>query len=251
MISINLMKKITLLLLVIINVSCSQEEQSTNFAKHFPPIGSNIMGKHLTTTYSFVDSINFGIKGQSKIILTKQFTEVGRHHLETENHIIIKLFHKKMGRWTPTDSAIIKSEAEYDLNPIISDYNKDGYNDIVFTSGEAARGANNIQTMVLFNASTHTLTWIKNSEQFANLSYNPALDCVIAWLFHGGVSTAFLHIEHDSLVQFALVEKYDTEINAYEYINGQTRIIAHFIDTNSTFSYFPLFCNFSPIQECE
>ena len=48
-----------------------------------------------------------------------------------------------------------------------------------------------------------------NSEDFPNMLYNEELDCIDAFLVHGGSTTLFARIKGDSLVKFAGVDNSD------------------------------------------
>ena len=96
------------------------------------------------------------------------------------------------------------------LSPVFTDMNGDGCKDLLFHSSEAARGANTIQTLILFDAKRNQLKRILG--EHPNMEYNPKLKCINSWGFHAGSVTYFLRIEHDSLVEFANVDHFDKRI---------------------------------------
>lgn len=91
-------------------------------------------------------------------------------------------------------------------DPKITDFNNDGYKDLTFRSGQAARGANEIRTLLIYDSKKDELIHIKNSAEYPNLEYNKKLDCVDAWAFHGATTTIFLRLEGDMLREFASVD---------------------------------------------
>lgn len=88
----------------------------------------------------------------------------------------------------------------------ISDFNNDGFKDITFISGQAARGANEIRTLLIYDSTKDELVHIKNSADFPNLAYNKKLNCIDAWAVHGTTTTIFLRLQGDMLREFASVD---------------------------------------------
>jgi hypothetical protein len=168
----------------------------------------------------FVDSLNIGLKGENKIHLTQYRTDSGS--------VVIKFsFFSRQGKeW------ILKQYEEFEKDEItgpqveISDFNKDGLNDITMRSAIAARGINEVRRLYVFDREKGELLFMKNSESYPNLKYNKELDCLYAWLVYGGSSSVFLNIDADSLREFARVDAYDN-IREVSLIsgNGKERII--------------------------
>jgi len=92
--------------------------------------------------------------------------------------------------------------------PKFEDFNNDGLNDLTFISGTAARGANEIRTLLIYEKKSDELLHIKNSADYPNLAYNSRLDCIDAWSFYGGTATVFLRLKGDMLEEFASVEDF-------------------------------------------
>lgn len=63
------------------------------------------------------------------------------------------------------------------------DLNNDGYNDVKFSYAQAARGANEITLLYIFNPKTKKLEKISNSPDYPNLHYNPRRKCVMSYMF--------------------------------------------------------------------
>ncbi len=133
----------------------------------------------------------------------------------------------------------------------LADYNADGFKDLLFHSAEAARGANDIQTLVIFDPKRTKLVWVRNSESFPNMRYNAKLRCIDAWSVYGGEMTHFLRLKGDSLVEFASVEHYDHRIVA-EVIDskGNQRELKN-ISEKEMACDFCRFVNYDPIEVLE
>jgi hypothetical protein len=93
--------------------------------------------------------------------------------------------------------------AEADLQ--FADFNNDGFKDVTFVSGTAARGANEIRTLLIYDKSEDALVHVENSREYPNLEYNKTLNCIDSWMFHGATTTVFLKLERDRLREFARV----------------------------------------------
>ena len=87
----------------------------------------------------------------------------------------------------------------------LEDFDNDGFKDVTYVSNIAARGANEVRKLLIYDEKKDELIHIKNSEDYPNLQYNKKLNCIDAWLFHGGTTTVFLKIDGDSLKEFASV----------------------------------------------
>jgi hypothetical protein len=53
----------------------------------------------------------------------------------------------------------------------LADFNNDGFKDVTYMSAEAARGANEIRRLFMYNREKDQLVYIKNSDQYPNLEY--------------------------------------------------------------------------------
>jgi len=88
---------------------------------------------------------------------------------------------------------------------------------------------------------------MKNSEDYPNMLYNKKLDCIDAFLVHGGSTTVFLKIEKDSLREFASINL-DDKINIQLVDrNGKRKYLVK--DKKSTYDPHTRFTNFSPLEE--
>jgi hypothetical protein len=103
----------------------------------------------------------------------------------------------KSGEWTRKQSLRFENLNYVGCDPQFSDFNNDGFKDLTFISGQAARGANEIRTLLIYDPKKDELIHVKNSADYPNLVYNKRLDCLDAWLFHGATTTVFLELKGD------------------------------------------------------
>jgi hypothetical protein len=195
----------------------------------------------IDTSEFMSDSIHFGKQNETKI-------ELCRINYSDSSIIKLKSFKKENNKWKYCGQLSIQTAAFKGMSPVIKDFNNDGFNDILLTTGTSARDANEIQTLFLFEPKTNSLIHIRNSEGFPNLDYNIELNCVNAWILTGGTKTVFLRIKNDSLFEFAEIDKrvgriVVTIINK----NGVRKEIKNIPDKG--FSDFAKFKNFNPLIE--
>lgn len=153
----------------------------------------------------FVDSLNIGEKGRCKVELIK-------HRVYDDNFVIIKFYIK--GRystkdpeaWMNTNTYCYETNALMGFEPNISDFNNDHFNDITFISGTAARGANEVRRLLIYDNQNRELISIVNSQDYPNMLYNKDLDCIDAFMVHGASTTVFAKLSGDSLKTFATVQ---------------------------------------------
>jgi len=145
----------------------------------------------------FVDSTNIGESGMYKIII-RQLRDADRVVAEME------LFKMEGNNWHLKQKINKEKNGITGLSVSIADFNNDGYNDITYKSEVAARGANELRNLFIFDKKHDSLVFIKNSNIYPNLEYNAELNCIDAWLVYAGSSTVFLKLDHDSLREFAV-----------------------------------------------
>lgn len=163
-----------------------------------------------TADHVFTDSVSLGKPGQFKVSIVQKV------NADDETWVTIDLAIKSDGAWVKSESFQIQKDPITSPDVILSDFNNDGFKDITFTSGHAARSDNQIRTLYLFDNPTGKLKWIQNATDFPNLRYNDELNCLDAWLLYGGSTTVFLKIEGDSLKEFAGVDLHDDTRTVYE-----------------------------------
>ena len=193
----------------------------------------------------FIDSLNIGEKGKCKIELIK-------HRVYDDIYVIIKFYIKGRNTIKDPETWMIQNNYSYETDalmgfePNISDFNNDNFNDITFISGTAARGANEVRRLFIYDDQKQELISIVNSQEYPNMLYNKELDCIDAFLVYGGCSTVFLNIDGDSLKKFASVELDDgLTVSTYNR-NGKEKIIM--TDKTNKAGYIR-YKNFKPLKE--
>jgi len=194
---------------------------------------------------TFIDSLNIGEKGKCKIELIK-------HRVYDDIYVIIKFYIKGSNSIKDPETWMVQNNYCYEtttlmgFEPNISDFNNDSFNDITFISGTAARGANEIRRLFIYDNQKQELVSIVNSQDYPNMLYNRELDCIDAFLVYGGCSTAFLHISGDSLKEFASVELFDgLTVSTYDK-KGKEKVILK--DATNKAGYIR-YKNFRPLKE--
>lgn len=152
------------------------------------PFGNNpfISNQNLDTAKTaiieiFVDSLNIGVKGKCKVELIK-------HRVYDDVFVIIKFYVKGRNttkgteHWMNTNTYSYETTAMMGFEPVISHFNNDNFNDITFISGTAARGANEVRRLFIYDNQNKNLVSIVNSEDYPNMLYNKKLDCIDAFL---------------------------------------------------------------------
>ena len=194
---------------------------------------------------TFVDSLNIGEKGKCKVELIK-------HIVYDDIYVIIKFYIKGSNTIKDPKTWMIQNNYSYETTALngfeanISDFNNDGFNDITFISGTAARGANEVRRLFIFDQQKQELISMINSQDYPNMLYNKELDCIDAFLVYGGCSTVFLNIDGDSLKEFASVDL-DNGLTVSTYDrNGKEKIIM--TDKTNKADYIR-YKNFKPLKE--
>ncbi|OJX90989.1 MAG: hypothetical protein BGP01_05965 [Paludibacter sp. 47-17] len=194
---------------------------------------------------TFVDSLNIGEKGKCKVELIK-------HRVYDDIYVIVKFYIKGRNTIKDPETWMIQNNYSYEttalmgFDPNISDFNNDNFNDITFISGTAARGANEVRRLFVYDNQEQKLISMVNSQDYPNMLYNKELDCIDAFLVYGGCSTVFLNIKGDSLKEFASVELSDgLTVSTYDK-NGKEKIIMR----NKKYEPgYIRFKNFKPLKE--
>lgn len=166
----------------------------------------------------FVDSTQIGAKGMHKIDI-QQFQE------DSYAYIQIRFYQKRNKDWVETQNN--RFHCLYFFDPQILDYNNDGFNDISWISEIAMRGANELRTLCIYDKEKEQMVYIRNSQDYPNISYNTELDCLDSHAFYGGSTTYFLRLQGDSLFRFAEVSLFDKEreVNIYDDAGIQTNLL--------------------------
>jgi len=209
------MKKSILLILLFSIVSCSQKSKEQSVALSAKVVAKEIIKpetkRDTTQTVleeTFTDSTQVGTKGKFKLA-------VNQFRSDDSTYVEIHLFEKQDSKWLIIQKLEYLKDGVTNCEPELKDFNNDGFNDLTFKSSVAARGANEIRKLLIFQPSKKEFILMKNSDHYPNLQYNKLLNCVDAWLVYGGSSTVFLKIEKDSLREFAGVSLDSNEREIY------------------------------------
>ncbi|RZJ73349.1 hypothetical protein [Flavobacterium sp.] len=187
----------------------------------------------------YVDSTKIGIKGHFKLDLRK-FRTVD------SVYAIVRFYQKSDGKWKLKQQLKFDKDGIVGCDPEFSDFNNDGNGDFTFKNGVAARRANEMRLLIIFDPKKRELTLMKNSGEHPNLKYNRELDCIEGFHVYGGALTCFLKIESDSLREFANVETFDDTLTVTKIDKkGKQRQILrkHFEES------YVRFKNYDPVEE--
>lgn len=187
--------KLQFLVIFLFFLSCStkqEKKENATQSKKDTTINTEIIE-------TFVDSLNIGEKGKSKI-------EIIKHRVFESVYVIINFYTKGTKRWLLQNTYFYEGQIINGIEPEITDFNNDKFNDFTYRSAMAARGANEIRRLFIYDNDNEKLISIHNSEGYPNMQYNEELDCVDAFLVYGGTSTVFARIVADSLKTFASVD---------------------------------------------
>jgi hypothetical protein len=189
----------------------------------------------------FTDNSKIAIPHKNKVELSL---------IENEKNYIVELkFYSlaKNNEWNLNQTVQLENYASFPLDAELKDFNNDGFKDLTYISGIAARGANEIRNLLIYDKTKNELVYIKNSGDYPNLLYNKELDCIDAQRFYGGNSTDFVKIEGDMLKDFARVETFGTERTVYLIDkNGNEKLLRK--DKVSEDSLFERYKTFNPPQ---
>lgn len=130
------------------------------------------------------------------------------------------------GGWTQRQSFALDGYSSLGCDPKIQDFNNDGLKDLTYRSNVAARGANDVRTLFIYDRSKDELVHIKNSEDYPNLAYNKTLNCLDSLMFHGATTTVFLKLEGDTLREFASVGTGLERVVSVTDKNGKSRVLS-------------------------
>jgi hypothetical protein len=192
----------------------------------------------------FSDDSNIGVPGKNKI-------EISNFKKSNGNIAVIKFYSLGENKdWKLKQTFEFEKEGIPDGDPKLEDFNNDSLKDITYVSNVAARGANELRRLFIYDKKKDQLIYIKDSQEYPNLQYNKELDCLDAWLFHGGVTTVFLRIDGDSLKKLASIEHRDND-RAIHVIdkNGKAKLLRK--DKISQDDFYTRYKNFDPPQPYE
>jgi hypothetical protein len=233
------MGKYTNYLALIFMLFCSCHHNGTRPLAN--DLKSNI--RHNTTPVKpdevFIDSTNIGRRSFNKVELTKYSNEDG-------HYVIIRFYSKRNNSWQLRNAYNFLKDGINNCDVELSDFNGDGLNDLTYKSGVAARGANDLRKLLIYDKVSDKLTCIKNSDDYPNLLYNKELHCIDAFWVYGGCSTVFLKIDADTLIEFASVELFDGLTVATYDKNNKEKIILRDTSVKTEYTRYK---NFNPLKE--
>lgn len=158
---------------------------------------------------SFSDDAKIGVPHKNKI-------EIFNFKKQNGNVAEINFYSLNENKeWKLKQKFEFEKDDLHGCDPEIKDFNNDGFKDVTYVSNVAARGANEIRKLFVYDRKKDELVYIKNSEDYPNLLYNKTLNCLDAQRFYGGTATDFLKIEGDRLKIFAYVETFGSERKVY------------------------------------
>ncbi|MFA7325112.1 MAG: hypothetical protein WC121_00465 [Candidatus Kapaibacterium sp.] len=191
---------------------------------------------------SFVDSISINQNLSFKV-------EFLRYGLKPDKDHWVKIIFlkKEINYW----EEVFRFESERNQThinfPKLEDFNSDGFLDFSYVPFLAAKGANELRELFVFDSVSNNFIHIKNSSDYPNLKYNVEFDNYTGWAFHGGTTQYFLSLEVDTLIELASID-----------INGFERGLTIY-DRNGEVSFskfdsiqeegFPFYKNYDPIEE--
>lgn len=186
-----------------------------------------------------IDSLKIAKSGDFKIVL-RQIRTLDSVYVEFD------LFKKENLEWKHIQYFSIEKDGITNLDVEFTDFNNDNYNDLTFKRGVAARGANELRSLFIFDKEKEKLIHIRNSNNYPNLRYNEELDCIDAWLIYGGSSTVFLRLEEDTLREFAGVSLLDTRDVYTIDRNGNRKMLSQEIIKDSV--VYIRYSNYNPLK---
>ena len=233
------MKILVVLILVIFSCTKSKEQ---NMDAYFPE-------------EKFIDSLNVGLKGKTKVEIEKF-----RNNSSDDNLIILNFYkqdsiwdfkkQKNIGNvWRQKNRFYFDKDGITGIDAEISDFNNDGYKDITYQSGIAARGGNIIKKLFIYDPKNKSFIHIKNSDDYPNLSFNSKLNCVNSLILTGSTTTLFLKIKKDSLIEFASVDVSDKILVTEKDSSGKFKIIEEKKFTGNDKDFYSSYSNYKPLEK--
>jgi len=236
------MKRFLVLPTILLVLSCQPKQ------KHINPVTS-VNKNHIrqkkkggaqdTLTEFFADSSEIGRKSFNKV-------EVAKYTSADTSYVVIRFYSKKNNGWALRNEFCFAKDNYRQCEPDLSDFNNDGLNDLTYVSATAARLSNVVTKLFIYDRQNDKLIYIKNSEDYPNISYNKKLNCVDAWLISGCNETVFGKIEQDSLRKFAKVSRCDSVLVSIYDKHGNETVISR---KKASGEEFIRYKNYRPLEE--
>lgn len=226
-------------LVLLLGILCSCENSKPKASPNAVHAHSGIITQPVIKEF-FINSLNIGRHAFNKI-------ELSRYKTATDsNYVVIKFYTKQGKSWKLRNEFHFEKDEIADCDTKLSDFNNDGFGDMTYVSAIAARGANELRHLFIYDKKMDRLVFMKNSEQYPNMLYNKKLNCIDAFLVYGGCSTVFLKIDADSLKEFANVELFHgLTVTVYDSKGKPTIILKDTRNKGNTIRYK----NYKPLEE--
>lgn len=201
----------------------------------------------------FVDSLNVGRKGKTKVEIEKfRYVNNGDVFVTLNFYDLKDIWVEAKGSmfhtWELKNSFKFIKDGVTGLDVQISDFNNDGFNDMTYQSGIAGRGGNTVMTLFVYNPKNKDFIHIKNSDNYPNLSFNSKLNCINSVILTGSTTTAFLKIKKDSLDEFARVDVSDKIVVEEKDSTGKFKIIEEKLFKGNDDDLYKVFRNYKPLE---
>ncbi|XJR86552.1 XAC2610-related protein [Elizabethkingia anophelis] len=198
--------------------------------------------------FSFGENTEFFSDSKTIIKPGKYKINITQKNNKTESVVSFNLLRKSGSNWSKIQSGSFKKQTNFPLLVTTDeDLNNDGYNDLKISYAQAARGANEIEKLFVFNPKKQKLTEIINSQEYPNLHYNARRNCITSYMFYGGNVTYFLNIKQDKLEGFGKVEFSNDSIYSYKIKSKQEILLKKEAYKSNDGAVF--FSNFDPVEE--
>nr|WP_199161841.1 hypothetical protein [Elizabethkingia sp. ASV34] len=198
--------------------------------------------------FSFGQNTEFFSDSKTLIKPRKYKINITQKSSKTGSVVVLNLFRKSGNKWSIIQSGSFKKQTDFPLFVTTDeDLNNDGYNDLKISYAQAARGANEIEKLFIFNPKTQKLTEILNSQEYPNLHYNARRNCITSYMFYGGNATYFLHIKQNKLEGFGKVKFSNDSIYSYKIKNKKEILLKKEAYKSNDGAVF--FSNFDPVEE--
>lgn len=238
--------KLNFLIVLVFVISCTARQGDNSDKPHASidtvpakPVLPHAENSSTAIVETFTDSLHIGEKGRSKVELIK-------HRVLDDIYVIVKFYTRGADDWLLQNTYLYECDAMMGLYPTVADFNNDGFNDLTFISATAARGANEIERLFVYDDSEMSLISIVNSQEFPNMHYNKELDCIDAFLVYGGSSTVFARIQGDSLKEFARVDNDEFRTVVEIDQNGNEKLLRR--DPIKSGDVYTRYLNYNPLK---
>ena len=173
--------------------------------------------------------------------------EITQNNNSKKPVVYFNLYRKSSKKWLKIQSGNFTKESTSLYVTTDEDLNNDGYNDLKISFAQAARGANEIEKLLIFNPKLQKLIEIVNSQEYPNLHYNSKRNCINSYMFSGSNTTLFFKLRNNKLENFAKVEFYNDSVYSYKIKKNQEILLKKRTYQSSDAAIF--FSDFDPITE--